>query len=100
MDKETVDAARREAGEAYIVFAEAMKVYEAASIDWLRKKGRFQELDHQLAMSDGRLKVVPPRQRKDVKQPELTLGQIMSIASALNIKVTEEEEEEENAEEV
>ena len=98
MDQETVDQARKEAGEAYIVFEKAMKAYEAASTDWLRKKGIFQNLDYQLAMTDGRFKVIPPGQKKEKKPATLTLEQIQNIADILGIKI--EEEDEDNAEEV
>jgi len=94
MDKETVDRAMKEAEEAYTKMSLLKDAYLKAEKDYLKKGARFRNFDYELAQTDGRLKKVSPKgERKDKKQPELTLDQIKGIADKLGIKLTVETEE-------
>lgn len=97
MNKETVDAARKEAEDSYLIYANLKATYQEAEQDWLKKSRRFRDFDYQLALVDGRLKKIPPasdKVRKEKKQPELTLEQLKSIAATLGVNITIEEPEE------
>ena len=96
MDKETVDRVRKEAEEAYLVYANLKETYIIAEADWLKKSRRFRSFDYELALTDGRLKKIPPGGHKEKKQPELTLEQLKSIAMTLGVNITIEEPEEES----
>ena len=96
MTKETVDQARKEAGDAYSRLQKLKPLYEAAERDYLNKSRVFQDLDYQLALTDGRLKKIPSpsdKVTKEKKQPELTLDQLKSIAATLGVNITIEEPE-------
>jgi len=95
MDQETVDQARKEAEEAYVIYAGLEKQYKAARDDYLKKSRRFYDYDHCLALTDGRLKKIPPSQKKEKKPAVLTLEQIQNIADILGIKIEEEDEDNE-----
>jgi len=89
MDRETVDRARREADNAFKRLQVLKPLYEAASRDYLKKSKVFRDLDYQLALEDGRLKKIPSlRERKEKKQPELTLEQLRTIAALVGVDIT------------
>jgi hypothetical protein len=68
----------------------------AAQADYLKKSRRYRSFDYELALTDGRLKKIPPGgEKKEKKQLELTLGQLKSIAETLGVNITIEEPEEE-----
>lgn len=97
MDKETVDSCRKEAEAAYTIYHEIEGRYLIAQADYLKKSRRFRSFDYELALTDGRLKVIPPGgERKEKKQPELTLEQLKNIAATLGVNITVEEPEEES----
>ena len=101
MDKTTVDAVRVDAERAYIIYANLKKQFEEAQLTYIRLSRKFQDYDHCLALTDGRLKKIPPStQRKPKKQPELTLEQLKSIAATLGVNITIEDEEPEPEEEL
>ena len=100
MDKETVDAARVDAERAYVIYTNLKKQFEEAQLTYIRLSRKFQDYDHCLALTDGRLKVIPPTVRKEKKPPELTLAQIIELASKLGINISEDKEEEEDEKEV
>ena len=109
MDKETVDRVRKEAEGAYEVYIKAKKAYDEASEIYMKLNRRFQAFDYELALTDGRLKIIKTAAPKEVKPATLSLEQLQKIADALGIKLDpeqednksiEEEEEESNNEEV
>ena len=94
MDKETVAKARKESEEAYLVYANLKSTYLQAESDWLKKSRRFKDFDYQLALTDGRLKQIPSgEERKQKKQPELSLDQLKAIAEKLGVNISVETEE-------
>jgi len=95
-----VDAARKEAEEAYVTYANLKAQMNIAEADWLKKSRRFKNLDYQLAEIDGRLKKIASadKEKKPTKVPELTIDQLKSIADKLGFSITIEEPEEENEE--
>lgn len=102
MDKETVERAQREAEDAYTKLALLKEAYFKAESDYIKKVSRFRNFDYELAQTDGRLKKLKPQgERKEKKQPELTLEQLKSIAAKLgfNLNNIEEVEEEKTDEE-
>lgn len=102
--KEQVDILQKEAELAYQKLSLLKDAYFKAESDYIKKLSAFKNLDHRLALIDGRLKKIPPSsERKVKKQPELTLDQLKSIASKLGFDLTSvdevgEVEEEENEE--
>ena len=95
MDKETVDRCRKEAEAAYTIYHDAECIYLATQADYLKKSRRFRSFDYELALTDGRLKKIPSgRERREKKQPELTLEQLKSIALTLGVNITIEEPKE------
>jgi hypothetical protein len=98
MDKESVNQLQKEAEEAFVKLSLLKDAYYKAESDYLKKLSRFRNADYSLALIDGRLKKIPAQgERKEKKQPELTLDQIKGIAEKLGIQltVTQEEVEEE-----
>jgi phage terminase Nu1 subunit (DNA packaging protein) len=100
MDQEIVNKARKEAEEAYLIYANLKETYHKAEQDWLKKSRRFKDFDYQLAQTDGRLKKISSneKERKEKKLPELTLEQLQSIAEKLGVNITIDETEETNQE--
>jgi|GEM_PF-1891605 len=96
--QDIVNKARKEAEEAYLVYANLKQQYLMAENDWLKKSRRFKNFDYQLAEVDGRLKRISSadgsKERKQKKQPELTLDQLQTIAAKLGVNITIEEPEE------
>ena len=91
MDKETVDKAKKESDEAYLVYSNLKAQYQEAEKNWLKKSRRFQDFDYQLALTDGRFKKLPPAgECKQKKKPELSLDQIKTIAANLGINISVE----------
>ena len=99
MDKETVDRCRREAEESYQKLMIARSVFERAQEDYLKKSRRFRDYDYQLAKTDGRLKVLPPSERREKKNKpvELSIEQILRIAEKLGINLNSEPQPEEES---
>jgi hypothetical protein len=96
VDKETVDIAQKEAELAYQKFSLLKDAYFKAEADYIKKNSRFRNFDYQLALTDGRLKKLPPQRTKKVKkQPELTIEQLRSIAEKLGFNLNDIEEPEE-----
>ena len=94
--KEEVQELRKETELAYTKFHLLKEAYEKASVEYLKKSKNFQEADYQLALEDGRLKKLPAQgERKEKKQPELTIEQLRGIAAKLGIKIPDEDEDEE-----
>jgi hypothetical protein len=101
VDQETVDRSRKEAEEAYIKLSLLKDAFWKAESDYMRKVSRFRNFDYELAQTDGRLKKIPSStQRKEKKQPELTLDQLKSIALKLGFDLTQVDEAEEQDEEI
>lgn len=96
MDKDLVCQAKKEAEVAWTKYSLLKDLYTKAENEYLEKRKRFEELDYQLALVDGRLKKLPPSGdgQKVKKQPELSLEQIKGIAEKLGVKLTIEEEPE------
>lgn len=96
MDQETVNRVRKEAEEAYLIYANLKEQYLSAEKDWLKKSRRFKAFDYELAQTDGRLKKIKTTDdgRKTKKQPELTLDQLQAIAAKLGVNITVNEPEE------
>ena len=101
MDRETVDRTRREAEKAWTKLSILKDAYFKARADYIKKLSRFKNFDHELALTDGRLKKIPARgERKQKKQPELTMEQLRSIAATLGVNISAENEEPETEEEM
>ena len=99
--KENVSLVRIEANIAYTKYNNLKQIYLAAQKDWEEKKRIFEDLDYQLALIDGRLNVIPPKQRGVKKPAVLSLAQIEHIASVLGISLDlEKDKEDEEDEEV
>ena len=97
MNAETVNRCRKEADSAYIIYAEAKRIFIDAQADYLKKVRRFRNYDYELALTDGRLKKIPPsRVQKETKQPELTLEQLKAIANKLGVNISIETPETES----
>ena len=97
--QEQVNELRKEAEEAYLKYANLKETFTQAEQEWMKKSRRFKDFDYKLALTDGRLKKVPPGGEKKVKkQPELTPEQLKSIAATLGVNITVEEPIEESAE--
>ncbi len=97
--KEQVDVARKDAEQAWTKFSLLKEAFSKAESDYVRKVNHFHNIDHELALIDGRLKKIPSS-----GQPELTLDQLKSIAEKLGFDLTEvdetiEEREEEEVDE-
>ena len=90
--QEQVNEVRKEAEKAYTKFALLKDAYKKAEKEYLTKLNIFKKLDYELAEIDGRLKRIPPvAERKEKKQPELTLEQLQTIAAKLGVNITVEE---------
>ena len=99
--KEQVDVAQKEAELAYQKLSLLKDAYFKAETDYIRKSRCFQDLDHKLALTDGRLKkIAPSATKKTQKQPQLTLDQLKAIAMKLGFDLTTIEEPEEENEEI
>ncbi len=102
--KEEVDETKKEVQTFYNAYLIIKVAHDRAYDKWIKSRAKFESLDYQLALTDGRFKVVPsPEKRKEKKQPELTMEQIKEIAEKLGIVISIEEPEEEvegNEEEV
>lgn len=99
MDQETVDRVRKEAEGAYEVYIVAKKIYEDAANHYMKLNRRFQAFDYELALTDGRLKVIKTVTPKGVKPATLSLEQLQKIAEALGIKLDPEQEDNPSIEE-
>ena len=89
MDKQSVDLMQKEAEEAFVKLSLLKDAYYKAESDYLKKLNRFRSADYSLALTDGRLKKIPAAgEKKEKKQPELTLDQIKGIAEKLGIHLT------------
>lgn len=98
--KEQVELLRKEAEVSYQKYSLLRDAYTKAESDYFKKSRRFQNLDHELALIDGRLKKIPSSgERKEKKQPELTLDQLKAIAEKLGFDLTKVDEIVENREE-
>ena len=95
MDKETVDKARIDAERAYVTLSNLRELASRAETNYLKLSRKFQDYDRQLALVDGRYKVLPPQEKKkhQKKEPELTMEQLLRIAQKLGVQVTTEEPE-------
>jgi crotonobetainyl-CoA:carnitine CoA-transferase CaiB-like acyl-CoA transferase len=102
--KEQVEAAKKEAGIAYQKYSLLKECFAKAEKEYFEKSQRFQALDHELALTDGRLIKLPSTAsgKKVTKQPELTIDQLKTIAEKLGFSLNEVDslEEEETGEEV
>jgi len=90
--KEAVEQAKKEAGIAYQKYSLLKECYTKAEKDYFEKSQRFQSMDHELALTDGRLQKIPSAthgERKQTKKPELTLDQLKSIAEKLGFNLNE-----------
>ena len=86
MDKETVDRTRKEAEKAWTKMSLLKEVYFKAEAEYIKKLSRFRNFDYELALTDGRLKKIPAREKRGVKkQPELTMEQLRSVAATLGV---------------
>ena len=90
------DEAKKEAACSYKKFSLLKDLYQKAEKDYFDKSKRFQSLDYQLALVDGRLKKIESHanEKKEKKQPELTLDQLKDIAMKLGIQIPIETVEE------
>lgn len=89
MDRETVDNARKELKDAYTKY-EILKIsLLEAEGEWMKKKKIFEKYDYELALEDGRRTILPPAGTKKTpaKPVELSLEQILSIATQLGISI-------------
>jgi len=93
MNQETVDRLEKEVGTAYKAFKIAEKVYREKELDYCKKSRRFMQADYELALTDGRLKKIPPKVKKEPKPFEMSLNQIKAIADKLGINLTIEQPE-------
>ncbi len=93
MDKETVNKAQVDAERAYVTLSNLRELTSRAEMKYIKLSRRFQDYDRQLALVDGRYKVLPPYEgkKKPKKAPELTIEQIMRIAQRLGVQLTTEE---------
>ena len=101
MDKETVDRTRKEAEEAWTKLSILKDAHFKAEAEYIKKLSRFRNFDYELALTDGRLKKIPAREKRGVKkQPELTMEQLRHIAATLGVNISVENEEPETEEEM
>lgn len=90
--KDEVTNAQKDAEAAYLHMIAMKGFYEASYQVWMKKKNKFANLDRQLAETDGRLKVLPPKehsQKKPKKPIELSLDDIKALCERLGVKVNE-----------
>ncbi len=88
--RQEVDKAQVEAQESWTKMNVLEVAYEIAAKDYVHKLNRFKDLDYKLALTDGRYKIVPPAgERKEKKQPQLTLEQLKEIAAKLGFNLNE-----------
>ena len=92
VDKLAVSQAREVADQAYRVYSDLQDKCQEAEKDYAEKRKRFQALDYQLALTDGRLKKIPSGQRGKIESSALTLDQITAIAKTLGIEIGEDDE--------
>lgn len=93
--KEQVLELRKACEEFYAKYHLLKEQFEEAEKEYFSRLERFKTADYQLALVDGRLKRLPPSiERKEKKQPELTMAQLTEIAEKLGIKVTINEDQE------
>ena len=88
MDRETVDRYRKDAEAAYRKMSESKIIFNIDEADWLEKSQRFRQADYDLALTDGRLKVLPEKgahRQRQVKSSDLTLEQIKAVAAKLGV---------------
>ena len=104
MDKQTKDekvellrekrnAVHKEIEEVYKKFKKASIVFQKYEREWSDLRKEFLALDYELAMIDGRYKVLPTEYAKNVKRAkdekavtvDLNKAQIVAIASALGV---------------
>lgn len=89
LSKEHVLELQKEAEASYIAYLTTKDAYDKASEEYLKKSRRFKEADYQLALVDGRLKKIPSvGEKKEKKQPEITIEQLTEIAEKLGIQVS------------
>ena len=92
MDKETVDKVKEELKCAYTKYSLIKIKFLEAEAEWLKKKKVFERYDYELALIDGRTKIMPPAGQKKVpvtKPVELSLDQILSVAARLGVSIDE-----------
>ena len=69
------------------------KVYNKLEIHYYRRKDKFELLDRELAMIDGRYEKIVPNKKKEVKPASLIIKlspqQIVKIAEALGVELEE-----------
>ena len=85
-----VKAAYDTANEAYEEYSKIKSICQVIERDWFEKKMKFERLDYEAALTDGRLKVIPARAKAEPKQAALTMAQILVIAERLGVKIEEE----------
>ena len=69
----------------------ARKLHHDYEIRYYKLKGKFEKIDRELAMIDGRYQVLDPPDKRKAKKVELTYEQILDIAAQLGIEIKEEE---------
>jgi hypothetical protein len=86
---------RDECGRAYTQYRKTKELYEAHKHEWEYWRSRYEALDRELALTDGRLRICPCGKKEKVpaKPPELTKEQLLAIAEKLGIEIKEPDQE-------
>lgn len=84
---EELSNAYTEAYQAYKKYKIKETEYKEAMRVWIEAKSRYEHLDYQAALEDGRFKKVGGRKTKDVKVGDLSEDDLLTIAEKLGVKI-------------
>ena len=77
--------------KAYTQYKKSEELYKAHRNEWTYWRERFEDLDRELALTDGRLHTCPlgKKTKEPTKAPEFTKEQLLAIAEKLGIEIRE-----------
>jgi hypothetical protein len=80
---------RDEAARAYSVYKKSKELYKAHEKEWRYWNEKFEALDYETALKDGRFHICPckKKEKAPAKPAELTKEQLLAIAEKLGIEI-------------
>lgn len=100
-EKDKKEYYRERCTAAYEQLQRVKKVYKAHVEEWDYWRDKYEEIDRDLALRDGRLHVCKScgKTKTPAKPPELTKEQLLAIAEKLGIEIKEPDKEVEDEDE-
>jgi hypothetical protein len=93
---------RDEANRAHSVYKKSKELYDAHKREWEYWREKFEALEYEIALTDGRLHICPcgKKEKAPAKPAELTKDQLLAIAEKLGIEIKEPDKDEDEEDDI